>query len=150
MREPFLTVLISLSMMFFPEQWRETASGQGALITCLQWVVLACYKWITHTADAFVKATAGVTRTLLDTAQTHYFPRTQIPFTSLQWRNNGHDGVSNHQLHDCLLSRLFRRRSKKTSKLPHWPLWGIHQWPVNSPHKRPVTRKMFPFTDVII
>ena len=22
---------------------------------------------------------------------------------------------------------------------------GIHRWPVNSPHKRPVTRKMFPF-----
>ena len=26
----------------------------------------------------------------------------------------------------------------------------IHRWPVNSPHKRPVTRKMFPFDDVII
>ena len=25
--------------------------------------------------------------------------------------------------------------------------WGIHRWPVNSPHKRPVTRKMFPFDD---
>ena len=27
---------------------------------------------------------------------------------------------------------------------------GIHRWPVNSPHKRPVTRKMFPFDDVIV
>ena len=27
---------------------------------------------------------------------------------------------------------------------------GIHQWPVNSPHKGPVTRKMFSFDDVII
>ena len=27
---------------------------------------------------------------------------------------------------------------------------GINQWPVNSPHIRPVTRKMFPFDDVII
>ena len=27
---------------------------------------------------------------------------------------------------------------------------GIHRWPVNSPHKGPVTRKMFPFDDVII
>ena len=31
--------------------------------------------------------------------------------------HNGRDGVSNHQPHDCLLNRLFRRRSKKTSKL---------------------------------
>ena len=27
---------------------------------------------------------------------------------------------------------------------------GIHRWPMNSPHKWPVTRKMFPFDDVII
>ena len=27
---------------------------------------------------------------------------------------------------------------------------GIHRWPVNSPHKGPVTRKMFPFDYVII
>ena len=26
----------------------------------------------------------------------------------------------------------------------------IHRWPVNSPHKGPVTRKMFPFDDVIM
>ena len=36
---------------------------------------------------------------------------------SLQWRHNGRDSVPNHQPHDCLLNRLFRRRSKKTSKL---------------------------------
>ena len=28
--------------------------------------------------------------------------------------------------------------------------WGIHRWPVNSPHKGPVTRKMFPFDDAIM
>ena len=27
---------------------------------------------------------------------------------------------------------------------------GNHRWPVNSPHKGPVTRKMFPFDDVIV
>ena len=27
---------------------------------------------------------------------------------------------------------------------------GIHRWPVNSPHKGPMTRKMFPFNDVIM
>ena len=36
---------------------------------------------------------------------------------ALRWRHNGRDSVSNHQPHDCLLKRLFRRRSKKTSKL---------------------------------
>ena len=35
----------------------------------------------------------------------------------LHWRHNGRDGVSNHQPHHCLLNRLFRPRSRKTSKL---------------------------------
>ena len=35
----------------------------------------------------------------------------------LMWRRNGCDGVSKQQPHDCLLNNLFRRRSKKTSKL---------------------------------
>ena len=29
-------------------------------------------------------------------------------------------------------------------------VWGIHRGQVNSPHKWPVTRKMFPFDDVIM
>ena len=36
---------------------------------------------------------------------------------SLQWRHDERDGVSIHQPHNCLLKRLFRRRSKKTPKL---------------------------------
>ena len=37
--------------------------------------------------------------------------------SSLLWRHNGRDCLSNHQPHDCLLNHLFRRRSKKISKL---------------------------------
>ena len=36
---------------------------------------------------------------------------------TLQWRHNEYDGVSNHQPHECVLNGLFRRWSKKTSKL---------------------------------
>ena len=47
---------------------------------------------------------------------------------TLQWRHNGQDGVSNHQPHDCLHNCLFRRRSKKRSKLR---VTGLCAW--NSP-----------------
>ena len=70
---------------------------------------------------------------------------------TLHWRHNDHDGVSNHQPHGCLLHRIFGRRSKKTSKLRVTGLCaGNSPGPVNSPHKGPVTRKMFPFDDVIM
>ena len=70
---------------------------------------------------------------------------------ALQWHHNEPDGVSTHHPHDCLLNYLFRRRSKKPSKLRGTGfVGGIHRWPVNSPHKRPVTRKMSSFQDVIM
>ena len=72
--------------------------------------------------------------------------RTRI---SLEWRHNGRDSVSNHQPRDCLLNRLSRRTSKKTSKLRVTGLCARNSpGPVNSPHKGPVTRKMFSFDDV--
>ena len=70
---------------------------------------------------------------------------------TLQWRHNDHDGVSNHQSPGCLLNRLFGRRSKKTWMLCVTGLCaGNSPGPVNSPHKWPVTRKIFPLDDVIM
>ena len=78
----------------------------------------------------------------------HNVPEPLLPLWSsnrpLHWRHNDHDGVSKHQPRGCLLNRLFRRRSKKTSKLRVTGLCvGNSPWPVNSPHKGPVTRKCF-------
>ena len=74
-----------------------------------------------------------------------------IMLSTLQWRHNECDGVSNHQPRDCLLNRLFRRRSKKTSKLCVTCLCEGNS-PVTGefPAQRPVMRKMFPFDDVIL
>ena len=62
----------------------------------------------------------------------------------LQWGHNERHGVSNHQPHHCLLNRLFGRRSKKKIKTPR------HRGLMNSPHTWTVTRKMYPFDDVIM
>ena len=88
--------------------------------------------------------------TILFVSSFHSTHKVAINIT-LRWRHNGSDSVSNHQPHDCLLNCLFRRRSKKTSKLRVTGLCvGNSPGPVNSPHKGPVTRKMFPFDDVIM
>ena len=50
-----------------------------------------------------------------------------------------------------LIQLLFWCRSKKRQSSESLAfLRGIHRWPVDSPHKGPVTRKMFPFDDVIM
>ena len=86
-----------------------------------------------------------------------FFMGTQLPkrqqekIISLKWCHNECDGVPNHRHLDCLLNCLFRHRSEKISKLRVTGLVrGIQRWPVDSPHKGPVTRKRFLFDDVIM
>ena len=62
-----------------------------------------CHKWVNPQTSHSVAKTIK-----------HSEPVFILP---LQWRHNGHNGVSNHQPRDCLRSRLFRRRSKETSSL---------------------------------
>ena len=40
----------------------------------------------------------------------------RLPYVPLQWHHNERDCISNHWHLDCLLNRLFRRRSKNASK----------------------------------
>ena len=83
---------------------------------------------------------------LLSSIQSAYHPT-----LALQWRHNGRDDVSNNKPRDYLLNRLFRRRLKKHQRSASLAfVWVIHRWPVNYPHKGPVTRKTFPFDDVIM
>ena len=70
---------------------------------------------------------------------------------ALQWRHNGGDGVSNHRcvgVCSTVCSSAYQRKHQRSASLAY--VRGIHRWSVNSPHKGPVTWKMFPFDDVII
>ena len=70
--------------------------------------------------DSSLKMFCGIhQRVVSQTGCTHEFnhSRSSEIKHSLHWNHNGRDGVSNHQPHDFLLNRLFRCRSKKTSKL---------------------------------
>ena len=77
-----------------------------------------------------------------------------LPFANpLHWLHNVCHGVSNHQRLDLLLNRLFRRTPKKTSKLRVTDLSegnSLMTGPVDSPHRGPSRRKMFPFDDVLM
>ena len=70
---------------------------------------------------------------------------------SLQWRHNERGGVSNHRRRECLLKRLFRRISKKTSKLHVTDIYDGNS-PVTGgfPSQRSSNAEMLPFDDVIM
>ena len=51
-------------------------------------------------------------------------------------------------VYSTVYSGADQRRHQSSASLAF--VRGIHRRPVNSPHKWPVTRKMFPFDDVIM
>ena len=63
------------------------------------------------TVFEFKQAPGLIERYVENSASHCYF------YITLHWRHNEPDGISNHQPNDCLLNRLFRRRSRSTSKL---------------------------------
>ena len=51
-------------------------------------------------------------------------------------------------VYSAVYSGAEQRKHQSSASLAF--VWWIHLWPVNSPHKGSVTRKMFPFDDVIM
>ena len=114
------------------------------------WQSISC-----ATADQLLIRPSGYTKIEIGVEpQAHCFNEMDLkmsPAKSLQWLYDGCDGVWNNQPHDCLLDRLSRHRSKKTSKLcVTGPCAGNSPVTSEFSAKGPVTRKMFPFDDVII
>ena len=71
--------------------------------------------------------------------------------TTLEWRRNECEayqitGVS--IVCSTVASGADQRKHQSSASLAF--VRGIHLWPVNSLHKRPVTQKMFPFDDTIM
>ena len=51
-------------------------------------------------------------------------------------------------IYSTVCSGTYQRKHQSSASLAF--VRGIHRWPVNSPHKGPVTRKMFPLDDGIM
>ena len=51
-------------------------------------------------------------------------------------------------VYSTVYSGTYQRKHQSSTSLAF--VRGIHRWPVNSPHKGTITRKLFPFDDVII
>ena len=70
---------------------------------------------------------------------------------TLHWGHNRHDASQITSLiivYSTVYSGADERKQQSSASLAF--VRGIDRWPVNSPQKWPVTRKMFPFDDVIM
>ena len=69
----------------------------------------------------------------------------------LQWHHNECNGISYHQSIICstICSGTHQRKHQSSASLA-FVRGSKHRWLVDSPHKGPVKRKMFPFDDIIM
>ena len=77
---------------------------------------------------------------LINTTQNHY---SDVIMTTMASQITSHTIV-----YSTVYSGTDQRKHQGSTSLAF--VRGIHRWPVNSPHKWPVTRKMFPFDNVIM
>ena len=119
-----------------------------------KWKILHQYIFYTIT----LKRWSDIFRTaiMIDTyrkrpEQTHMFPVASIIGRTLQWRHNGEIASQITSLtivYPTVYSDADQRKHQSSASLAF--VRGIHRGPVKSSHKWPVTRKMFPFDDVIM
>ena len=103
----------------------------GLVQDCSNWKVAFISKFVPLQADFFISC--------------------MIICVIITAMSNACHGVSNYCSMESLLNRLFTLSTKKHQRSALLSLCGWnHQWLVDSPHKRTVTRKIFPFDDVIM
>ena len=85
------------------------SSVRNFMISVMQWHFITCYLYGQATLELNSRFAIGLL--------VHSLLIVMSLTNTLQWRHNGCNSISKHQPHDCLLNRLFRRRSKKTWKL---------------------------------
>ena len=142
-----INMLISLHGHIFPYYWpflRGThlppmdSIKKGQLCEALKFSFLL--SWITYWANSLVVGDSirhdAMTLMTLMGAHGHYCDVKMTAITSQITSLTSVYSSADQRKHQSSASLDFVR--------------GSHRWPVNSPHKRPVMRKMFPFDDVIM
>ena len=133
-------------------EWRCSWSSADRRCSNYIWVI---DNFIAYKGASYIRGFTVASRALLITTSFEFCctrkPCSYVQCATLQWRHNERGSVSNHWCFECLLNHLLRRRLEKTPKFRVIGLYrGIHQSPVNSPHKVPMTWKMLPFDDVFM
>ena len=109
-------ILLPTKVRLILETWRYLWMAQY-IIKCTYWSVWLCWERGSYDDSLCIyplhwRINQGSSKDSIE-----YYVRQCGYYCTLQWRHNGRDGVPSHQPHDCLFTRLFWRRSKKTSKL---------------------------------
>ena len=105
----------------------------------------------------YIEYPNGVLSYIIDKSFTSLMAKGLVTYSSIcskTWSDHSVKQKSIYQItsltvvYSTVYSGADQRKHQRSTSLAF--VRGIHRWPVNSPHKWPNTRKMFPFDDVIM
>ena len=85
----------------------QLVASCACIYVCVDFVI--CFGQL-HDSPAKTHGTSGGLSVTCKLPNNYMYSAELRTTSTLQWRHNEHDGVSNHQPHDCLLDLLFKRR----------------------------------------
>ena len=121
-----------------------------------EWVNKSMNVWISEWANGWIiwwvgeSVSEGMNERVLVCVHTHIRERTRVEF---HYTDVIMGAIASHItsltiVYSTVYSDADQRKHHSSASLAC--VWGIHRGPVHSPYKWPVTRKMFPFDDVIM
>ena len=121
-----------------------------ALFISTNWDILARYLLMTWCIfSTRISAVSGIRGTIFSCLEydTKY-QNTSSHYSDVMMSAIASQITSLRIVYSTVYSGADQRKHQSSASLAF--VSGIHRWPANSPHKRPLTRKMFPFDDVIM
>ena len=119
-----------------PLQEHEHGDMYRYMLSIVKWNM----EYITNELTSVEINNATRSNYIVRARETHGFK----PKHTLQWRQNEHDGLSNPYISIiCSIVCSYADQGKHQSSASLAFKRGMHRWPVNSPHKGPVTQKCF-------
>ena len=112
----------------------------GSILESEHAYVVECHYNTVQFISIRITSTYGTAMTAAECKSDHYDDVIMAPMAS--------QITSLTIVYSTVYSGADQRKHQSSASLAF--VWGIHRGPVNSQHKWPVTRKMFPFDDVIM
>ena len=129
--------LLLLSTMIYKLTWRSYYNLQSDLLQLNSHIPHPSFPLITYEFSTFLEIVISILRSFLHEAK-----------DNIQTSHHNDVTMSCSIVYSTVCSGADQRKHQSSAWLAF--LRVIHRWPVNSPHKGPVTRKVFPFDDVIM
>ena len=127
---------------------QEIYSIYSQVYTIVSWPSMCCYLTSCSTFYSILHSSVGLCDVAFGLLRSWFLRCPSSHYSDVIMSTMASQITSLSIVYSTVNSGTDQRKHQSSASLAF--VRGIHRWPVDSPHKGPVTRKMFPFDNVIM